>query len=270
MSAKPPLLIGLSPRILREVPPVLGFRGKTLQYLEQSVAHWIMAHGALTVMIPTVQRDGEIRRTDLDAADYAAALDGLILQGGADLDPALYGAAPMPQLGPVDRLRDLYEMALFRAFAAAGKPVLGICRGMQLINVAQGGSLHQDLQGCGVTARAHYLPCAYDLHQHPLHIAEHSWFSAVHGGLRGALINSIHHQAVDRLGSGLQVEGWSDDGVIEILRGDALQEHGHGFVVGVQWHPEFHDGRDPALLDPTPLMDAFLASAAQVRTHNRR
>lgn len=266
----PPLLIGLSPRILRDIPPVLGFRGKTLQYLEQSIAHWAMAHGALTVMIPTVQRDSVVRRTDLDVDDFAATLDGLILQGGADLDPALYGEAAHPALGSVDRQRDLFEMALLRAFVAAGKPVLGVCRGMQLINVAFGGSLHQDLQACGVTEQAHYVQSAYDQHEHRLHLAQDSWLGALHGGLREAWINSIHHQAINALGAGLLAEGWSDDGVIEVIRASTLQAGAASsqgsFVVGVQWHPEFHDGRNPALLDPGPLMDAFLAAARCARS----
>jgi putative glutamine amidotransferase len=261
MSRLQPLLIGLSPRILRDIPPVLGFRGKTLQYLEQSIAHWAMAQGALTVMIPTVQHDGLVRRTALDVDDYAQSLDGLILQGGADLDPALYSAAAHPELGAVDRQRDLYEMALFRAFAAVGKPVLGVCRGMQLINVACGGSLHQDLQACGITSRPHFVASAYDQHEHALHIQADSWFSQLHGGVTEAWINSIHHQAVDRLGSGLVAEAWSDDGVIEVLRGEPSAAAAGGFIAGVQWHPEFHDGRNPRLLDAAPLMDAMLHAA---------
>jgi gamma-glutamyl-gamma-aminobutyrate hydrolase PuuD len=118
-----------------------------------------------------------------------------------------------------------------------------------------------------VTQHAHYVPSAYDQHEHTLHLAEGSWLGALHGGLREACINSIHHQAINRLGAGLVAEGWSDDGVIEVVRAADMQPgvDCSGFIVGVQWHPEFHDGRNPDLLDPTPLMDAFLAAALHRR-----
>ena len=115
-----PLKIGISPRFLHEVPPELGFKGKTLQYLEQSVAHWVMSLGAMVVMVPTVERESQIRRAQLDLPDYAMALDGLILQGGADLDPRGYGEEPTHTRGAVDRVRDRFELDLLRAFNAAG------------------------------------------------------------------------------------------------------------------------------------------------------
>jgi putative glutamine amidotransferase len=260
----PPLLIGLSPRLLRAVPAELGFRGKTLQYLEQSVSHWVMSLGALVVMIPTVERESLIRRADVDVADYVGALDGLILQGGADIDPHLYGEAPQPHLGPTDVVRDRFELDLLRGFSAAGKPVFGICRGMQLINVACGGSLHQDLVAEGATAMAHNHAEAYDRHQHEVLIEADSWLSRRYGGATRGRINSIHHQGVDRLGDGLAVEARGEDGVVEMVRGT-----GAGFLLGVQWHPEFHDGSEPDLLPADPLMQAFLDAARQRRQAER-
>jgi putative glutamine amidotransferase len=255
MSGK--LLIGVSPRILRNVPPELGFRGKTLQYLEQSVPHWAMALGALVVMVPTVEREGLIRRADIDVADYVAALDGLILQGGADIDPRHYGEARTHTCGAVDATRDRFELELLRAFAAAGKPVLGICRGLQLINVAFGGTLYQDLCADGATAVQHVHAEAYDAHGHSLRMAPGSWFAKLHGDAATGIVNSLHHQGVKTLGEGLEAQAWSDDGVIEAIRGT-----GDTFIAGVQWHPEFHDGRDPKLLPADPLMRAFLEAAA--------
>jgi len=253
------LLIGLSPRLLRSVPAELGFRGKTLQYLEQSVTHWVMSLGAPIVMIPTVERESLIRRSDVDVPDYVDALDGLILQGGADIDPRLYGEAPAPHLGTVDPVRDRFELDLLRGFIAAGKPVLGICRGMQLINVACGGSLHQDLVAEGATGVQHNHAEAYDRHVHGLRIQPGSWFSQLYGGITQGRVNSIHHQGVERRGNGLEIEATSEDGVVEAIRGTGSQ-----FLVGVQWHPEFHDGSDPSLLPADPLMRAFL-DAAQLR-----
>ena len=259
MDAETPrkLLIGLSPRLLRDVPSELGFRGKTLQYLEQSMAHWVMSLGALVVMVPTVERESLIRRAHIDIADYVAALDGLILQGGADIDPRSYGETASNTVGPIDVVRDRFELDLLRAFVAARKPVFGVCRGMQLINVACGGNLHQDLCTDGATSNSHAHADAYDQHRHPLSIEPESWLSARYDGSTTGTVNSIHHQGIERLGEGLVIEARADDGVIEAVRGS-----GEGFLLGVQWHPEFHDGSDPRLLPADPLMQAFLDAAA--------
>jgi len=254
-----PLLIGLSPRLLHQVPAELGFRGKTLQYLEQSIAHWVLREGALVLMIPTVLRESPSGWGPQDVADYVDVLDGLVLQGGADVDPAIYGEAPSPRLGRCDPVRDRFELALIRAFVAAGKPVLGVCRGMQLINIAFGGTLYQDLIEAGITDFSHVHE-AYDAHRHRLRWCDGSWLADLHPGVSEPQVNSIHHQGVKRLGDGLIIDAIADDGVVEALH------HRDGFVVGVQWHPEFHDASDATLLDPAPLMRAFLGAAAQRRT----
>ena len=119
------------------------FTGKTLQYVEQSIAHWVQSAGALALMIPSP--DGPTKRTDVTLHDYAAALDGLVLQGGSDVWPGSYGEEPLKPEWSGDRVRDEYEIALLRAFIDAGKPVFGVCRGLQVINVAFGGTLYQDI-----------------------------------------------------------------------------------------------------------------------------
>ncbi|MCX7564201.1 gamma-glutamyl-gamma-aminobutyrate hydrolase family protein [Xanthomonadaceae bacterium XH05] len=256
-----PLLIGISPRILRQVPAELGFRGKALQYLEQSVAHWVMSLGATCVMVPTVERDGEIRRAEIHTHDFAAMLDGLVLQGGADLDPGLYGEPHRHIVGATDPVRDRFELDLIRAFISAGKPVFGICRGMQLINVAFGGTLHQDLLAQGATRFPHVDLPVYDEHHHPVSIREGSVLSRWYGGATEGVVNSIHHQGIARPGDGLQVVATAPDGVVEAIWRDAP-----GFVLGVQWHPEFQDGRDSRLLPADPMMRAFLDAARLRRT----
>jgi putative glutamine amidotransferase len=250
------LLIGLSPRLMRNLPPEYGFRNKTLQYLEQSMAHWVMASGAIVVMIPTVDAQGAVQATDLSVRDYARSLDGLILQGGADIDPVAYGERPSELLMTTDPERDRFELNLLRAFIDAGKPVLGICRGMQLINVAHGGSLYQDLVGGGATRAQHYIPAQYDEHAHSLRMREDGWLSSLYPQVADPRVNSIHHQGVKDLGAGLEVEAWSEDGIPECIRGN-----GDSFVVGVQWHPEFHDHRFPELLPGRPVLMAFMEAA---------
>jgi len=248
------LLIGLSPRILRDPPGPLGFAGKTLQYLEQSVAHWVMSLGQLVVMVPTVERASLIRRYEINVLDYARALDGLILQGGADIHPGAYGEQPRSTLGPVDEVRDAFELELLHAFVAAGKPVFGICRGMQLINVAYGGSLYQDLATQYDGAIKHVTD-AYDRHSHGLVWEKDGWLASLYDAADAHAVNSIHHQGIKSLGRNLRAEAKSDDGIVEAICGT-----GNSFILGVQWHPEFHAAGD-GLLPSNPLLSAFFSAA---------
>ena len=252
---RPPLKIGLSPRFLHNSPLDLGFRGKTLQYLEQSIAHWVMTQDALIFMIPSIETGGLIRRGNLSVDDYAGALDGLVLQGGADVSPRSYGQDPLRAEWEGDRLRDQYEIELLRAFIAAGKPVLGICRGAQLINVAFGGTLWQDIPSQVPGALTHYEPEKYDENFHEIRLEPASLLSRLFPGAGTFLINSIHHQAVHELGEGLTVEARAPDGVLESLRW-----LGTCWVLGMQWHPEFHDGRE-GIVDCTPVLEEFLREA---------
>jgi gamma-glutamyl-gamma-aminobutyrate hydrolase PuuD len=256
-----PLRIGISPRFLHEVPPELGFKGKTLQYLESSVVHWLMTSDTIVFMVPSVSAGEAPRRGTVRTADYAHELDGLVLQGGADVSPVTYGEEPLRQDWKGDRVRDVYEIELLQAFVARGKPVLGICRGLQLINVACGGTLFQDIESQHEQGGDHHDPDAYDRHFHEIALVEGRGLAGIYPGVARARVNSIHHQAVRQLGRNLTVEAVSvPDGVIEALRGT-----GPGYVMGVQWHPEFHDPRDAALLDGGPLLHEFLQEAARAR-----
>ncbi|MGE5524664.1 MAG: gamma-glutamyl-gamma-aminobutyrate hydrolase family protein [Rhodospirillaceae bacterium] len=259
--AEEPLKIGLSPRFLHRVPPELGFKGKKLQYLEQSIAHWLMRGNALVFMIPSIEAGGVIEPGDLRIAQYAAALDGLVLQGGADVSPVTYGETPMRPEWDGDRIRDTYELGLLRGFVAAGKPVLGICRGLQLVNVAFGGTLFQDIavqRGHGL----HYDADAYDQHFHDIELVPDTKLGAGYPQRRRWRVNSIHHQAVKDLATDFTVEARSvPDGVIE-----AIRWNGPTYVAGVQWHPEFHDPADPSVLSGTPILDAFLAAARDAKS----
>ena len=239
-----PLKIGLSPRFLHSAPRELGFRGKTLQYLEQTVAHWLMTAGVLVFMIPSITGGGLLRRGNLRIADYVAELDGLVLQGGADVSPLTYGETPLRSEWEGDRVRDLYEIDLLEEFRSAGKPVLGICRGLQLINVSHGGTLYQDLSLHHPHASDHHDPDAYDQHFHEIALVAGAGLARLYSGRGRARVNSIHHQGIRDLGKDLVSEAVSvPDQVIEAIRWS-----GPGYVVGVQWHPEFHDPANPDLI----------------------
>lgn len=257
-----PLRIGLSPRFLHRVPPELGFKGKKLQYLEQSIAHWLMRGRALVFMIPSIDAGGVFEPGDLRIAQYVRALDGLVLQGGADVSPMTYGEEPLRPEWDGDRIRDAYELELLRAFMSAGKPVLGICRGLQLVNVAFGGTLYQDIAVQRGHA-AHYDPDAYDQLFHDVELVPGSALAQGYPGCSGGRVNSIHHQAVKALAGGFAVEARSvPDGVIEAIRWE-----GPSYVAAVQWHPEFHDPADETVLSGRPILEGFLAAAGEAKVH---
>ncbi|MBB5510020.1 gamma-glutamyl-gamma-aminobutyrate hydrolase PuuD [Paraburkholderia sp. JPY681] len=198
--------------------------------------------------------------SNIRLCDYAKHLDGLLLQGGADVSPQTYAASdPRPEW-PGDRVRDMYELELLHEFLESDKPVLGVCRGCQLINVAFGGSLYQDVATDVPTANAHVSE-HYDQHRYVIRFPEGSTLASMLPGRREVIVNSIHHQAIRELGRDLNIEAVSsDDGIIEGIRCRRAP-----FVVGVQWHPEFHRAGGPELLNCTPLLDTFLRSARDTR-----
>jgi putative glutamine amidotransferase len=167
--------------------------------------------------------------------DDLAGLDGLLLTGGGDVDPARYGAEPSPATGGVDTERDAGEFPLLDLAVRSGRPVLGICRGCQLINVGLGGSLVQDLTE--VTTLAHLVPDRRNETVHPVTPVDGSLLAQLEGD-REIQVNSIHHQAIKELGSGLRVAGSAPDGTIE-----AIEWPGYP-LLGVQWHPEALSGAD--------------------------
>lgn len=249
------LKIGLSACFFHPDPARPIFKGKTLQYLEQSIAHWVMSTGALAVMIPSPA--GDTRRGDVTLEDYAAWLDGLVLQGGSDVWPGSYGEAPLQERWSGDRVRDEYELALVRAFTEVGKPVLGVCRGLQLINVAFGGTLYQDVATQHPGALVHRDFELYDRNLHEVELVPGSRLAALYPGIAVATVNSVHHQAIKDLAPGLVVEARCPrDGLVE-----AVRRPGAGFVAAIQWHPEYQRPGLGTTLDDGPILQDFLDAA---------
>jgi putative glutamine amidotransferase len=255
-SRERPLRIGVSARLLYQVPPELGFRNKNLQYIEQSLAHWIMEHGAVAFMVPAVAHDSKHAARHLKVDHVVQELDALVLQGGADVAPQTYGQTPIDPRWQGDVVRDRYELALLRSFLQQRKPVLGVCRGAQLLNVAFGGTLYQDIATQCPAAHAHVDTDLYDQLEHDVTFLQGSRLTALYPTASQLRVTSIHHQAVAELGKGMLVEAVSTiDGMVEAIRWS-----GDAYARGVQWHPEFHHGRD-ALADSSPIMLDFLQAS---------
>jgi putative glutamine amidotransferase len=186
----------------------------------------LVATGALPINISPL--------IGVDLAEQALEpFDGLVLTGGEDVHPSYYHTAPGPKLGTIDRLRDQFELALFHQARRRRLPVLGICRGLQLINVAMGGTLWQDLPTERPGPIDHAPPIARGERVHPVRIAAGSR-AAQALGTTHLSANSIHHQAIRDIAPDLVATAWSDDGLIEAVE---TPDASH-WILAVQWHPE--------------------------------
>jgi putative glutamine amidotransferase len=182
-------------------------------------AEAVAAVGGLPLLLPVLPEQ---------AADYAAQADAVLLTGGHDVQPQCYGAQPRRGLGEVDEQRDRFETALYRAARALGRPVWAICRGVQLMNVLEGGTLHQHLPDVEEYWLDHAQLTRSPALGHAVDLAPGSRLARHHG--ERSDVNSYHHQAIDRLAPSLRAVATAPDGVIEAVEGDGL--------IGVQWHPE--------------------------------
>ncbi len=224
--------------------------------------------------------------TAAEAALTLADLDGLVVAGGDDVDPARYGAAMHPATGRPNAERDAWELALLDGALETGCPVLAVCRGIQLLNVIRGGTLHQHLPH--VVGHEEHSGVADDFGRHMVRIGEAGLIGKVlgpdgnspdgtspegdrAGGADGEgfdwpaatghwlEVPTHHHQAIDRLGDGLAATAWAADGTVEAVEFSAAD--GAGFAIGVQWHPE--EGKDPRLF--RALIDAARRSSRSRR-----
>ena len=230
--------------------PVIGLTTQTLHSIDgippALPASWVMNQryflaatmvGAVPWMIPLLDDDlGTLR-------EIYERLDGILIPGGVDINPAEYGEAVRPECGNLDPARDRVELQLTRWAMEDGKPVLGLCRGLQVINVATGGSLWQDLATQGTSFQKHdYFPTAGFERDHLAHDVEVIASTKLKRYLESSRVpvNSMHHQGIKQLGNGLVASAIAPDGLIEAVEGadDA-------FLIGVQWHPEVFEMTDP-------------------------
>jgi putative glutamine amidotransferase len=208
----------------------------------------VAAAGGVPVVLPPVG-DHRVAETLIHG------LDGLLLSGGSDLDPSYYGEEPSQELGVTLPERDAFEMALVEVALRRGMPIFGICRGMQVMNVALGGTLYQDLpsQWVGdVLDHCHVKPKGQPAHE--VEVRRGSWF-AEFTGVRSVGVNSYHHQGIKELADDLIVTGRSSDGVVEAVEAEDLSE---GWLLGVQWHPE---GMRGAGVEHRSLFEAHVSAA---------
>jgi putative glutamine amidotransferase len=195
------------------------------------------------------------------AEELLSTVDGLLLTGGGDVHPEEYQQQPSSRLLGVHRDRDRTELAISRAALASSLPVLAICRGMQVLNVAAGGTLYQDILADVPTALDHtHVPPRHRI-SHRVRLEPGSRLAEILSPSRDIEVNSLHHQAVDVVAKGLRVVGRAEDGIIEAVEG----ERGT-WIVGVQWHPESFAGIDDRF---QPLFTAFVDACRGVRMTNR-
>jgi putative glutamine amidotransferase len=244
--------------------PLIGITTQTLQSIDgipeglpsswvmnQRYAHTVAAAGGLPVLVPLLYEDPEVLRAMYER------FDGIFIPGGVDMDPATFHEAPHEKLGRIDPPRDATELMLAKWAVEEGKPLFGLCRGLQVINVALGGTLHQDLEAEMPGAIKHdYFPNAGFTRDHLAHdvtIEPGSRLRQIVGD-RVLPVNSMHHQGIRTLGTGLKATAFAPDGLIE-----ALETEGDNYVMAVQWHPEALADRDEKM---AALFHSFVAATA--------
>jgi putative glutamine amidotransferase len=221
MSKRPQPLIGLTGGLARNT------YGSTICQVGQAYVHAIQRAGGIPVLIPT--------GIDADSPQaLAQKLDGLLLTGGGDIDPTRFNGQTHPKVYGVSPERDALELGLIKSFLGAGKPLLAICRGIQVLNVAFGGGLHTHIADQVENALKHDWFPGYprDKLSHTVSLKCESLLYKIFGADE-IPVNSLHHQGIARVGQGLAAIGFAPDGLVE-----ALVVEGADFALGVQWHPE--------------------------------
>jgi len=194
-------------------------------FLRQFYVRVMEAVGGVPVLLPALKRNGMRKK-------YLSILDGLILSGGVDVNPLLFGEEPVPGMGEITPERDEFELLLTKEFFALGKPILAVCRGCQVLNLALGGSIFQDINSQIPQVLKHNQKAPRECPTHTVKVTPGTKLSRVLPGGQ-CWVNSFHHQAVKCPAPGFIVSAVAPDGVIE-----AIEAQDHPFALGVQWHPE--------------------------------
>lgn len=220
--------------------PIIGITcshdvGLDRAFLPYAYSRAIEQAGGIPLLLPNI-------RDYCGITKMLQLVNGVMFSGGVDVDPVHQGHEPLPGLGELTPERDLFELALAKVALEADKAILGICRGMQLLNVVAGGTVHQDVKRTikGVLKHSQDAPRWYPTHK--IKILPGSILAEMLGGPE-IRVNSFHHQAVDRVATGFRVTAVAEDGVIE-----AIESTNHSFVIGIQSHPEAMWERDPQFL----------------------
>ncbi len=227
------------------------FDGRPLLFVELSMSDWLLRGGFLPMPIvyPSWERDD----VPWDPFEFMQRVEALVLHGGADVSPNSYGEQPFEAIWEGDPVRDRMEIELIEAARELDKPILGVCRGAQILNVAFGGTLYQDINTQVPGSLVHRNADIYEKNSHTVRFTPGSYLETLFGR-EIATINSVHHQAVKDLGEGLEIEARSvEDDIIEAFRvpSESLEDP---WIWGVQWHPEFQDPEDTHLLPTAPIL----------------
>lgn len=197
--------------------------GKQMQ--NETYIQAILKAGGIPLLLPAVEGEDVILA-------HAALLDGLVVSGGPDIDPLYFGEQPIPGLGGVVPLMDSYEVRLIRLFLELDKPILGICRGEQVLNAAAGGTLYQDIYSTLPGLLKHRQEAPRPFRSHSISIQSGTKLASILG-VEQTLVNTFHHQAVAQPAPGFVISASAPDGIVE-----AIESQNHRFALGVQWHPE--------------------------------
>ncbi len=227
--------------------PVIGISSANASSVGINYVKSVRKAGGVPLIIPITTDEAEI-------AKVIETIDGLLMTGGEDVEPARYGEEAIPQLGKVNPERDEFDLALVRQAVSKGIPVLAVCRGVQVMNVAFGGTLYQDIPSQLPQSHIGHKVSSGNIVAHSINIAEETLLYRLLG--KTAEVNSTHHQSVKDVAPGFIVSAVSDDGIVE-----AIEKTGSECVIGVQFHPEGFVAEDNTSL--LPLFRHLVISAAE-------